>query len=211
MLAATYARRRLLGDRRRGLRRRRAAPAQPPVRLRRLLLRRCGPCSTAPGKGATDVRREAARIHAAHARRHGRRRRLVLASAAGAVYRAVPAGSEPARSRGRRSACTRSPARHEPPPGRRLRRPTWPARLDELIVTEERAAADHGVGAAPVARRRRRAGLDSGRTTTSTRPAGPASTGRREGSHTTTPSRRSPGSRSASPGNSATQRLAGRP
>ena len=47
----------------------------------------------APGKGATDVRREAARIPQLTHVGTDADGELVLASAAGAVYRAVPAGS----------------------------------------------------------------------------------------------------------------------
>ena len=92
-VADLHARRRLLGHRRRRLRRRGAARARRPLRLRRLLLRdRSGRCAARRAAAPTDVRRERARVPQLTHIGADADGELVFASAAGALYRAVPAG-----------------------------------------------------------------------------------------------------------------------
>ena len=80
--------------------------------------------------------------------------------------------------------------------------------LQQLVVAVERARDDDRLGVR-LAPGPRPIATDSGRITTWTSPASSAAAPKRPSSHSTTPSRAVPGSTSASPRNSASQRLRG--
>ena len=169
-----------------------------------------------PEGGATDVRRERAQVPQLTHIGPDADGEPVFASAAGAIYRAVP----PARGVAQRAHRAVDPDPHAVAgcqagnPSRRLRS-AQPARQLEVRRAgrgrRTSAPTTTRLGVVAVRRRPRPIATDSGRSTTSTAPAELARRRRSGRARTRRPRRRAvPGSTSASPRNSATQRVRGR-
>ena len=208
-VAAVHARRRLLGHRRLRLPGHRAAAAGRPLPVRRLLLRRP---VVAEGRAGGPRGRRPARARRAC-------RSSPTSGPTPTASRCSP--PRPARSTARSVRDGRDrPVDPDPHavagvPGREAEPAAAQAQaarqleLHELVVAVERARDDQRLGVRlaagpePIA-------TDSGRITTWTSPASSGGTPKRPSSQSTTPSCAVPGSTSASPRNSASQRLPGR-